>query len=881
MMRANTGRIVTSAAAITTLLLLAGCQVSQSAQSVSPSQSASIVVTITPGSASVQTGMPYQFSASVQGDSANKGVTWSIPSSPGCDCGTIDSTGKYVASNTTHTTGLAILATSVSDPTKSATAIVYVTPASSQSAISVTVSPGSVSVQSGMSVQFSASVQGDSTNKGVTWSIPPSPGCDCGTIDSTGKYLAPNTAHTAPGVIIAATSVSDPTKSGTAVILVTSAPIQIAVTITPPNASVQVGATLQFSASVQGDPANRGVTWSIQSSGCDCGTIDSTGKYFAPQTPHDAAGIVITATSMSDHTKSATAVVSVTPAPDGIGVFPTIAVVPVKGVQQFGATGTPFLSDPVVTWTVAGTGCVAAGCGTIDANGNYTAPATIPVPASVRIAATSAVDASVAGYADVSIGSPDNDPDNLKLSGHYAFLLKGYSGDGSLDFAGSFIADGKGNISGGVGDLTSIDSGSVGLGVTFTGNYTVSPDNRASITITSSASWMTGMTFTISLASFDQGVADRGRVTEVDSIGIWTTGLLARQDPTAFSTNAVSGGYAFGFGGTAYSGSPLETAGRFTASAGLITAGYADVYGDGLAQSGAGTVLPEPDLPFSGIYTVSSNGRGTASLNGLPYSNFAFYVISSDELLFIELEGGCGYGVMCRDFRAISGTALRQSGGPFSAALLKGTSVFDTEFTLSATQETVAVGVDSFDGNGNVSETRDQNQVGLITTSKVNGTYSVDTNGLGRGIISLSGSAQPRPFYLVSPGKAFVMDLGSYEAGSFDSQAGGSFGNASMAGPYAMGTQPPDLNWVFVPMSGVLTADGTGYLTGTTDSVGGSGININGNYLVGPDGRATMTIVSANGSTANWVFYLVSPSKAVGIGVTPGTVNSAIRVIEK
>ena len=351
--------------------------------------------------------------------------------------------------------------------------------------------------------------------------------------------------------------------------------------------------------------------------------------------------------------------------------------------------------------------------------------------------------------------------------------------------------------------------------------------------------------------------------------------------PAAFSTDAVSGSYAFRFGGTAYAGGALETAGRFTASAGSITAGQADVYGDGLAQNGTGTVVPEPDLPFSGIYTVSSNGRGTASLTGLPYSNFSFYVISSNELLFIESEGGCGYGVMCSDFRAISGTALRQSGGPFSTALLKGASVFDTELTLFVSQETVAVGVDSFDGNGNVSETRDQNQGGLVTTSTVNGTYAVDTNGLGRGVITLSGSAQPRPFYLVSPGQAFVIDLGSYEAGSFEPQAGGSLGNASMAGPYAMGTLSPDLNWAFVPMSGVMTADGTGYLTGTTDSVGGSGININGNYLVTPDGRATMTTASADGSTATWVYYLVSPSKAVGIDVTPGTLNSAVRIIEK
>ncbi len=153
----------------------------------------------------------------------------------------------------------------------------------------------------------------------------------------------------------------------------------IVVAVTPGSGSVQVGMPFQFTASVQGDPANRGVTWSIGTSpGCDCGTIDSTGKYLAPKTPHDVVGLDISATSNSDQTKSGTAVIWVTPVPDGVGVFPTSAFVPVDGVQQFGATGTPLFSIPVVKWTVTGNGCVATNCGTIDSTGKYTAPALPP-----------------------------------------------------------------------------------------------------------------------------------------------------------------------------------------------------------------------------------------------------------------------------------------------------------------------------------------------------------------------------------------------------------------------------------------------------------------------------------------------------------------------
>ncbi len=885
MMRVITGRIL-APAGLAALLLLAGCQVSgTTSQSILPSQDQAIVVAVSPFIGSVQIGMSLQFSATIQGDPGNKGVAWSIQSLPGCDCGAIDSTGKYFAPNTAHTApGVSISATSVADPTKSATAVVYVTPVPGPSPIAVTISPGSGSVQVGMSFQFSAALEGDSANKGVTWSIQSSPGCDCGTIDSTGKYLAPMTPHTAPGVSISATSVSDPTKSATAIVLVTPAPVvppaPIAVTISPNSGSVQVGMSFQFTASVQGDSANKGVTWSIQSSpGCDCGTIDSTGKYFAGKTEHDFyGGLFITATSVSDPTKSATAVIFVTPAPEGISVSPTVTWVPVNGVQQFSATATPFLSIPAVTWAVSGNGCGASGCGTIDASGKYTAPATAPAPPNVRISATSVADPSLAGFASVTVGNPATNPDNAKLNGHYAFLLKGYNGDGDMTQAGSFVADGQGNISSGITDYAFGSDIERVPGVTFAGTYSVNSDNRASITFTNTG-FLT-QTFTLALGSFNGGVASRGRMIELDNEEIWVTGQLAKQDPTAFSAAAVAGSYAFGFGGSAESGWPLTTAGRFTAAGGGITAGLADVYGVGLTESGAGTVYPGSALPFSGLYDVSSNGRGTAILYGLPYSNFSFYVVSADELFFIELET-CSN--ICSDKSGISGTALRQSGGPFSAASLNGTSVFNLTSAGSgvANGGTVAVGLDSFGGDGTFSETREMNNAGVITTaSTVTGTYTVDTDGLGRGSIGLPGSSL-RALYLAGPGKAFVISLGSYEAGSFEPQTGGPFSNASLSGNYEVGTLPWDFNWVFDPTSGVLTADGAGNLTGTTDGHGGTGISMSGNYSVAPNGRTAMRIGNSDGSTSNWVFYPVSPSKAVGIDVDPETVNSAIRIIEK
>ncbi len=79
----------------------------------------------------------------------------------------------------------------------------------------VAVSPANMSVPTGTTQQFNASVTGTS-NTAVAWSVSGA-GCSgaaCGTIDSSGLYTAPAVAPSPATVTITATSVADPTKSG-------------------------------------------------------------------------------------------------------------------------------------------------------------------------------------------------------------------------------------------------------------------------------------------------------------------------------------------------------------------------------------------------------------------------------------------------------------------------------------------------------------------------------------------------------------------------------------------------------------------------------------------------------------------------------------------
>ena len=673
----------------------------------------------------------------------------------------------------------------------------------------------------------------------------------------------------------------------------TDPPGAIAVNISPQTASVQVGFSTQFTATVQNDPTKKGVTWAVvptSGSNCTdtaCGTIDASGKYTAPMTAHYAPGLYIVATSVADTSKSATAVVFVTPASSGIGVSPSTTTVPDSGTQQFIATGDPFGTIPVVSWSVSGTGCSGASCGTIDSTGKYSAPAVPPNPPSVTVTATSVANSSVSGSATVILGNNSN---NSKLNGRYAFLLEGYDGDGELMMAGSFVADGNGNITSGVADYNFSSAIFVAPNLMFSGRYSVGADNRGSMTINLSSSKVFasgfGQTFSFVLGSFGGSVANRGRVIELDNEEIWATGILAKQDTAAFSTAAINGDYAFGFSGTAGSGYPLNAIGRFTAGGGSISAGLTDVYGLGLSENGSGTVSAGLRLPFSGVYQVSANGHGTAALTfsgqDPGFSRFSFYVVSATEVLFIETDT-CQSG-MCRFKGGISGEALQQSGGPFTASSLNGPAV--SHQTASGDGVTVAgsvsVGEETFDGSGNITGTRDENNSGIVTSAQpFSGAYSVDIDGLGRGDISLAGHVQTDSFYLVSPGNGFVMDTGSYEAGMFELQSGGPFDDASISGNFALGTRPWPFKWTFSPVSGVISATGSGALLGTSDCIGSSDLNFSGVYSVAGNGRTTMTITPGSGSPSNWVFYSISPSKAVGIDVDAGVANSAIRMIEK
>lgn len=202
-------------------------------------------------------------------------------------------------------------------------------------AVAVAVAPVTAALLAGGQQQFAAAVTGTS-NTAVIWSVQESGG---GTVSTTGLYTAPATSGT---FHVRVTSVADPTKSASATVTVTA----VSVAISPTSASVVVGNTRQFTATVTGT-SNTAVTWSVQESGG--GTISASGLYTAPA----AAGTFhVRATSVADPTKSAGATVTVTP----ISCVAGSPGVPCTGSSPLvcvaGAPGTPCTgSAPMIICT--------------------------------------------------------------------------------------------------------------------------------------------------------------------------------------------------------------------------------------------------------------------------------------------------------------------------------------------------------------------------------------------------------------------------------------------------------------------------------------------------------------------------------------------------
>jgi uncharacterized protein (TIGR03437 family) len=219
-----------------------------------------ISVSMTPAAVNLLATQSNQFTATVTGTS-NTGVTWSmIPPT-----GTLLN-GVYTApSSIKSSQNVLIMATSVADASKSATATVHLLPKN----INIRMSPQSATIAPSQSVAFTALVDGTSDGT-VVWSN----STGLGTVSSAGVYTAPSVVSAPQNVIITGT-------------------------LLPPD-----GAPVATSAVITVLPNNAGpplVTWAVNAATLTGGPI-SAGEILAlvgsDIGPHDAATFTVDASGM-------------------------------------------------------------------------------------------------------------------------------------------------------------------------------------------------------------------------------------------------------------------------------------------------------------------------------------------------------------------------------------------------------------------------------------------------------------------------------------------------------------------------------------------------------------------------------------------------------
>ncbi|MGB8541810.1 MAG: hypothetical protein WCD49_09260 [Candidatus Acidiferrales bacterium] len=187
-------------------------------------------------------------------------------------------------------------------------------------------------------------------------------------------------------------------------------PPNVVVTIQPAAASLFLGQTQAFQATVTGD-TDTNVTWEVNAvagGSASIGTISATGLFTAPTVLPPGASVTVTAVSQVNPKDSASVTVTLKDNLS-ISIAPTSATVSVSATQLFTATVTAGSGSPstAVTWTVNGIAGGNSTVGTIVASNStaalYMAPVATPTPPTVTVTATSVADTTKSASASVTI----------------------------------------------------------------------------------------------------------------------------------------------------------------------------------------------------------------------------------------------------------------------------------------------------------------------------------------------------------------------------------------------------------------------------------------------------------------------------------------------
>ena len=272
------------------------------------------------------------------------------------------------------------------------------------SPFSITVTPANPNVAGASQQQFTAKTS-DGSKPALTWSVNGTAGGNAtlGTISATGLYTAPEFPPNPNTITIAATETADSTKSGnTQATLGNPTPLLNAVA----PLSIPVGA---FTLTLTGKQFAPGATVYLGATALAT-TLDSSTQLTATGTVTTAQvgtlSVYVTNPNPGSANSGKINIQVLQPNSNiQISITPTAAVVGAGNQTQFVATVTG-TTNTFVNWAVNGVPYGSDTLGSMDGNGNYTAPTALGTLTGVTITATSQADTTKSANATVTFRNP-------------------------------------------------------------------------------------------------------------------------------------------------------------------------------------------------------------------------------------------------------------------------------------------------------------------------------------------------------------------------------------------------------------------------------------------------------------------------------------------
>lgn len=536
-----------------------------------------------------------------------------------------------------------------------------------------------------------------------------------------------------------------------------------------------------------------------------------------------------------------------------VSVFPGSASVPINGTAQFTAF-LPSAPSATFTWSISG----GSANGSINSTtGVYTAPGSVPSPATVTVTATDSASSTSTGTATINITAAQG----LAVSPAAVTVAAGATQTFSATMNGSAVSP-TWQVNGTAGG----DSvhGTINASGLYTAPLTPPPGGTTTIT---------------AITAGDSGTA--------------TVAVL-------FSNDSLAGPYAFAYTG-ADSAGPLVVAGSFSAVPATGTLSGVEDYNSKDLKSAA------QEISITGTYTVYPDGSGTASITNSAISGtetWRFTLISGT-------QGTASQRALLARFDTSasgSGTLDRQNPLFLNVSAFTGNYVFGLSGTDASHHPLHIAGKFMADGAGTVpvnSAEQDYNDNGTNTLSApdttLHGTYVMDANypNSGRGVLTLINTSAQIPgtfnfaFYMIDNTHLKVVEIDTMAILAGDcysaSNSNGSYTTSIFSGDYSFELTGTDIaNSIPYGVVGALGANGTGSISGGVWDVNDGGLHIQtdaglaaSSYTVDAGfGRVALTLTPGNATVStpaeNFAVYPASGGNAEVIELDTGIASSGI-----